>query len=267
MKKLTLASLSLIAIISTGCNRYYYKPNAVNAPMFTDGGQYRLGAGGSVGDGDGAGNTSFFDVQAAASPIKYLGIIGNYSTYRFRPDNPDTSLTSGNVNATAHLTELGVGGYYPLGGRKVKMVTDLYLGGGLGNIRSDVDMDVRKLFIQPGIGMASPWFDVGFSFRISNIKYDNFNSNGRSYGYLRDHQLIDNYGRRIQDGTYWFYEPTITLRAGYKFAKVQFQGAFAHEASYVPWLYNGARFTVGFYLSIEGLVEAARGDESHNNMK
>ncbi len=258
MNKLNITILALATVSLTSCTRYYYKPNAVNAPLFTDGNQYRLGFGGSLGDGDGAGNTSFFDFQAAVSPVKYLGIIGNFSTFRYRPDNPSSSPTSGNVNASANLGELGIGGYYPVGNRKAKFVVDMYAGGGIGSMQSDVNMDVRKIFIQPGFGLATPWVDVGFNFRVNNVKYSNLDVNGRNTQYLLDHYLINEYGGTINNSNYTFFEPAITLRAGYKFAKVQFQGAFATPMSNVPWHYNGARFTVGFYMSIEGIIEAAR---------
>lgn len=255
----SLLFLFIIPFIAlTSCTRYYYKPNGVNTPLFTDGGQAHIGLAGSTGDGDGAGTTNFFDVQASVSPIRHLGIIGNYSTYAFNPDAPDPA--SGNVQARAQLIEGGVGGYYALGNRKVKMVVDLYGGGGTGSIRSDVDMDVTRLFLQPGIGMHSPWVDAAFNMRFSRIMYRNLDDNGRGNNYLISHQLMDIYNnnRRIDQGGYSFFEPTFTVRAGYKFAKAQFQMVISHPVNYVPWHYNGARFTAGFYLSIEDIIELAR---------
>ncbi len=257
--------LIYISVIATGCNRYYYKPNAVNTPLFTDGGQAHLNVAGSMGDGDGAGRTNFFDVQASYSPVKHLGIIGNYSTYGYTPDNYD--FVSGNVDAKAHLIEAGLGGYYPVGDRTFKMVVEMYGGGGAGTIRSDVDMDVTKLFLQPGIGVTSPWFDAAFNMRVSNINYSNLDDNGRGNSYLIDRELINTFtGRRIDEGSYTFMEPSLTVRVGYKFAKAQFQSVFANPVSTLPWRYNGARFTVGFYFSLEGVVDAAKENRGKNNV-
>lgn len=262
MNKQLLSLLIVPAIAFTSCTRYYYKPNGVNTPLFTDGGQAHIGLGGSTGDGDGAGTTNFFDVQASVSPIRHLGIIGNYSTYAFNPDNPDP--VSGNVQARAQLIEGGVGGYYALGQKKVKMVVDLYGGVGTGSIRSDVNLDVTRLFLQPGIGMHSPWVDAAFNMRFSRVMYNNLNDNGRGQNYLVNKQLIDQYNgnRRIDQGGYSFFEPTITVRAGYKFAKAQFQMVLSHAVNNVPWHYNGSRFTAGFYLSIEDIIEAAQNNRS-----
>lgn len=253
MKTICLTCVAILSIFMISCNRYYYKPNGVNTPLFTDKGQLHLDACGSSGDGDGAGKTGFFDAQGAWSPIKHLGIIANYSSYNFTPDNFD--FAAGKVAAKAHLLEGGIGGYYTVGERKIKMVMDIYGGGGAGNIKSDVNMDVMRLFLQPGIGVASPWFDASFNMRLSNVHYSNLTDNGRGIGYLEDHNLIDPLGNRIDQGSYTFMEPSLTVRTGYKFAKAQFQAVFANALSNPYWKYNGARFTVGFYFSLEGLLD------------
>jgi hypothetical protein len=253
MKSENLLLLTVILIGLCSCNRYYYKPSGINAPLFTGGGQAHLSLDGSFGNpknGKAAeGNTYFFDVQGAVSPVNHLAFIANYSTYKYRVLNPDDA--SGHVDAAAHLLEGGIGGYYATQGRKVQMVTDLFAGYGGGPVRSDVNMDARRFFIQPGIGMHSPWFDASFNLRFSILNFSNFYANGRSDDYLITQKLIDNRGRRIDATTYSFAEPGITIRAGYKLAKVQFQMVLANEISQVAWNYNAARFTAGIYFNLE----------------
>lgn len=259
MRHLQLLIIALSAVLITSCNRYYYKPNAVNAPLFTDGGQAHFNFAGSLGNGDDNTtdeSTSFFDIQAAFSPIKHLGIIGNYSTYRYNTLNPD--FASGRVNAHAHLLEGGVGTYYALGERKVKFVMDIYAGGGAGKLSSDVDMDITRYFLQPGIGLTSPWFDFSFNPRVTRVVYANLDANGRDLSYLESQGLVDIYGTAITNGGHTFFEPSFTIRTGYKFAKVQFQGAFATPVDVKAWRHNGARFTVGFYLNIEDMIDLAK---------
>lgn len=245
-------------IILSGCSRYYYRPNAVNAPLFTEGGQARLNAAGSIGnvsDNDYDGNTYFFNAQAAVSPINHLGIIANYSAFSYRTDNTDEA--NGNVNASAHLLEGGIGGYYAKG-RKFKMVVDGYVGYGGGKIHSDVDMRMHRYFFQPGIGLRSPWFDAAFNLRISNVKYLDFDNKGRSNDYLEQRDLINSNGVRIDHRTYTFAEPAFTVRTGYKFAKAQFQVVFAQEMNNVPWRYNAASFSAGISFSVEEAFKATR---------
>ncbi len=255
-KILLLAAGSLLSLSLSSCSRYYYKPNAVNAPLFTDGGQLHLVAAGSVGEGDGAGKTQFFDLQAAYSPIRHLGIIGNFSTYHFDPYEYD--FGEGRVPASAHLGELGVGAYVPVGEGHFKLVVDGYLGGGTGRLESDVDADVHRLFFQPGIGMRSPWVDFAFHLRWSRLYYRNLDDHRRGRDYLFRQGLINDRGRRIDEGGYTFMEPSLTLRTGYRFAKAQFQLALANSMTHTHWDYNSARFTVGFYFELEGLMETIR---------
>lgn len=263
MRKLALLSITLSALFITSCSRYYYKPNAVNAPLFTDGGQAHFNFAGSLGSGDdntSDESTSFFDIQAAVSPIKHLGLIGNYSTYHYNTLNPDFSV--GRVNARAYLLEGGIGGYYAVGENKVKFVIDMYAGGGSGKLSSDVDMNVSRLFLQPGIGITSPWFDFSFNPRVTRVYYSNLDANGHDVQYLQDRGLVDYYGVSITDGGHTFFEPSFTVRTGYKFAKVQFQGAFATPTTVKPWNHNGARFTIGFYFNIEDMIDLAKNGSS-----
>lgn len=260
MKKIIYSALVSMLVLGSSCNRYYYKPNAVNAPMFTDGGQFHVAGAGMTShfeDNNDGGNSYFFDIQAAYSPIKHLGIIGNYSTYAYRPDNVD--VAAGHVDADAHLAEAGIGTYIVGGKGKAKMIADIYAGGGGGSIRSDVDMNVRRLFIQPGIAMRHPAVDVGFNLRITNVKYMDFDDNGRGQNYLIDQNLYD-YQRseRMDERSYFFLEPAFTVRAGYKFIKAQFQWVLATELSNVRWNYNAGRFTVGLHFSLEDALDMAK---------
>lgn len=222
--------------------------------MFTDGMQGHLVAAGSIGgDGDDGDRTTFADLQASFSPIKHLGIIGNYSTYNYSP------VSSTATPARAHLLEGGIGGYIPVGQRKVKMVAELYTGLGTGRLRSDVNMDVNRYFIQPGIGMRSPWVDAAFNLRWAFVNYSNLNDNGRGNQYLVDQQLMDMYGnRRIDKGSFTFVEPGITVRGGYKFIKVQLQMVTSLPVSAIAWNYDPVRFTVGLQFSAEDLADMIR---------
>ena len=88
-------------------------------------------------------------------------------------------------------------------------------------------MRVHRFFFQPGIGVHSPWFDAAFNLRISSVKYLGFDPKGRSNDYLMEHNLLNANGKRIDDGSYTFPEPSFTIRGGYKFAKVQLQKVLA----------------------------------------
>lgn len=262
MRSTLLATCVCFAsIFITGCNRYYYKPNGVNVPLLTDGGQFHLNINGSVSsetDQNGANTRTMnvLDFQGSVSPIKHLGIMAGHSSYQYSTTIPN--FPSGNVNATAGLTEAAVGAYFAPGGQKVKMVVDFYGGWGFGNINSDINADVNRLFFQPGIGMRSPWVDVAFNPRIVNLGFTNFNANGRDDTYLRSQGLIDAGGIRFDQRRYTFFEPCFTVRAGYKFAKVQFQYVFSVPMSAISWNTSPGRLSMGFYFGLEDLLDVVR---------
>lgn len=257
-----LLILTAILIVGSSCNRYYYKPNGVNAPLFTDAGQAHLNVAGSIGGGNNidndieySGTRYAFDLQGSVSPIKHLGIIANYSTTKYIADNPD--FASGNVDSKSHFLEFGAGGYYAKG-KKFKMVLDCYAGYGYGKITGDIDIRMNRIFLQPGIGLRSPAFDAAFNLRLVNVKYHHLDTKGRDNDYLLQQNLINSGGRRIDNTNYGFVEPSFTVRTGYKFLKVQLQMVIAEEMTSVQWHYSPYRYTVGLYFSLEDAIAEAR---------
>ncbi len=247
--------LLLLLCCMCSCNRYYYKPNGVNAPLLTKAGEVHLSASGTP-------DLAFTDVQASFSPTNHLGIIGNYSTFSYKA--PIVDVAAGNVDAHAHLAELGAGYYYVTPG-KVKVVCDIYAGAGGGKMESDVDMSFFRSFIQPGVGIRTPYFECSINYRLSAIKYSNLNTNGHDSGYLVQQNLIYDNNRRIDNTTYLFAEPAITFRGGYKFIKVQTQYVVANALSHVPWQYYNGLFNVGFSFELEELLKMANPKQQKKN--
>ena len=240
------------------CNRYYYQPNSVNVPSLSDAGDVHVVANGSFGADridDTKSRTRVLNLQAAASPVNHLGIIGGYTNYNYHiRENPDPA--SGNVNASANLWEIGVGGYYTAAEnrRGMKLVTDIYVGLGTASLKSDISANATKYFLQPGIGLKSPYFDAFFNLRFSGIKYTDFNALGRDDQYLKDKNLINYEGKRFDNETYVFVEPAFTVRGGYRFIKCQMQLTLSQALSNVDWNHNEALFTVGIYFGLEDLL-------------
>lgn len=244
--------LLLPTLFFAACNSYYYRPSGINDPLFTGGGQLHACFAGTSETND-SDRSYCTDLQLAYSPVNHLGILANYSTYAFRPYDKNVA------KADAYLLEAAAGGYVVPGKGKRKLIADLYIGGGAGQLRSDVDMRLRKFFVQPGIGVRGRIVDMVFNFRFSNIRYADLNVKGHDLTYLNDHHLVDTTsGRNIDNGTYTFFEPGVTLRTGYKFVKAQFQAAFAAPVSVVSWHYNGLRFTFGLHLNLEDALEFAK---------
>lgn len=241
------------SILITSCNRYYYQPNAVNAPMLKDKNDIKLAIAGNLGadelDGMETTNGSI-NFQAAYSPVKYIGLMTNFTNYRYSFQEEDPS--TGKVDAHASLFEGAVGGYYPLIEKDngLKLVADTYVGYGGGKLKSDVNMDFNRLFIQPGINLTFPFFDVGVAARISGIKYTNFDQNGMSAEYINSQNLQD-----ITTDRHFFFEPALTMRGGYKFIKGQLQVVKSAAFENVNWNYDNTMATFGIYFSIEEFMK------------
>jgi hypothetical protein len=249
MTRINLFLLLIIACMSS-CSRYYYKPNGVNAPLLAASQDLHVSA-------NIAGGGEAMNVQAAYSPVNHLGIIGGISTYSFKADNPDPA--TGNVDASAHLGEIGAGYYFTTNaGRNVRFIYDIYGGAGFGAMKSDVNMNALRLFLQPGIGLRTHWFDCSFNLRICDLSYSNLNPNGHDNAYLQQQNLIDPTGKRIDKTHYLFAEPALTLRGGYKFIKFQAQYILSAALSDVPWRYSGNAVNFGLNFQLEDLLMVVR---------
>ena len=85
-------------------------------------------------------------------------------------------------------------------------------------------MSFRKIFVQPSIGLTFDYFDIAFTPSISNVFYYNINNSLGPSNYVYDH--INELSRQR---SYFFLEPAITIRAGWKYVKVQTQFIGIHN--------------------------------------
>jgi hypothetical protein len=239
-KAVGVLSLIFLAVAFSGCSRYYYSPNAVNVPLLSHAGQVRLNAGTGTD-----GHAATKDFQFSFSPLEHLGVMGGYSSWSY--DNGGGT----SANAKARLFEIGAG-YYGLVDNSGYFIYDIYSGAGSGSLQSDVNMNVFKWFVQPGLGVRLKVFEGSINWRLSNIRYSGLNTNGHDLYYLREHHLVDPSGRSIENRNYFFSEPAITFRVGYKCAKFELQFVSANALSYVPWIYNDGLIRIGLSFLING---------------
>lgn len=251
--KAAATSIVAICVLLGGCSRYYYQPNSVNAPMLSEQHDANIVVNGSWGDDDVNGSVAkshVINVQGAYSPLPYFGIIGGYTGFGYNIQN-DPDPQTGRVDASAHLLEIGVGGYYPVYrmGTSMSLIADAYAGFGGGNLNSDVNMGVNRLFVQPGFSLRTPYGDVGVHARLSGLKFGSFDANGRSEEYINEQNLAG-----ITDGRTYFVEPAVTIRGGYKFIKIQLQHVWSAPTKTIPWNHNDNLTTIGLFFSIDDLM-------------
>ncbi|GAA4461435.1 hypothetical protein GCM10023093_06070 [Nemorincola caseinilytica] len=223
-------SLLLLAIVLMGsCSPIYYKPNRVNAPMLTDAGQVHFCV---------APNNA----QVAFSPVRHLGLIGNYAGYRHSGDYG---------REHARMFEVGAG-YYGLidtsrHSDRLRFVYDVY--GGFGAGRIDVrnepgyyypDATLTRAFLQPGIGLRTRIFEMSFNWRVCHLSYSN----------LSAPPVLN--GSPFDGSSYFTMEPALTLRCGYKAIKAELQYVHAMPLSNIEWNYINNTLNVGIAVLING---------------
>ena len=231
-------------IYCSGCSRFYYNSNAVNAPLLTEAGQMHV-----TGSLDYGGDEPAIDIQGAWSPVNHLGIIANLSS--LKQSQGDQGILGQQPAVVARMAEAGAGYYYAYGSKKISLVLDIYGGPGIGYFKSDINSNFARFFVQPGIGMRTHFAELVFNWRMSGIHYFNLNTNGNNDTYLEQQNLLTTNGRRIDHGSYVFSEPSITLRAGYKVLKFQVQYVWVNSLSNVPWNYNTGIFSFGLAFKLE----------------
>lgn len=272
----TAVPLFLFVFINAcGSTNYYYKPNPVNAPALADKGDIHASVNfapdlrkledSDNGVGDKASRGRLFSVQVAASPVKHLGIMASYTNFHYQPAYPG-ELPGGIDNNSTNFFEMGAGTYTVFKQKnRVRLYGDLYAGYGVADMKSDINMRINKYFIQPGLGIRWPWIDASFNVRMAALKFSQFNQLDKSDSYLREHNLIDTYDRRIDEKLYLFMEPSFTFRGGYKYVKTQLQLAWVNQLTEVLWGYHDWVFTLGIYLSWDDFVH--RNDKHIKKMK
>lgn len=211
-----------------------YVPNVLNTPMFSKAGEVNMVA--NFGE-------SGFDPQLSASVTDHIGIMLNGSFW-------DQSGNS--TNYTSHtFMELGAG-YFT----KLKIARfEVYGGYGLGNFYSQYyytpiftdteghlersDADCNRFFIQPGIGLSTEHFEMSLASRFVNVNFFKDTDTGNS----------------LKGIPFFFLEPALTLKAGFKNVKGVFQigtSILLNNDTYVE--YDPFIVSFGLQLSLDAFV-------------
>jgi hypothetical protein len=196
----------------SSCTTTLYMSNGVNCPLLKEQGEVKI-----TGDQT--------DLQVAVGVTRHIGVMANGFCKLYQGER------AFNYKHDGRFGELGVGYFNPF---KNGLVFETYAGAGIGLVRerniyagSDglnhgqgFESQLSRLFVQPGIGYCSQFFELAFTPRFSYVNYMNF----ESYGYSEE-ELAVNYLDHFHliKQPYLFAEPALTLRAGYRFVKVQLQ--------------------------------------------
>ncbi|MBN2214813.1 MAG: hypothetical protein JW723_11260 [Bacteroidales bacterium] len=210
----------LIMLYITSCAPAYV-PNVINTPLCSNPGEFQASVNGGL-----AG----FDPQISYALTDNIAIMLNGSFASRTSDSTD--------NFHKHqFVEMGLG-YYQKFGTSGRFET--YGGAGFGQLRAEYDNELwmtrsnvnsRRFFIQPAIGVSTDFFDGGLAARFV-------------YLYLI---------QESKSNTGVFVEPAITAKVGPKHVKAVFQiglsipvNSGSLEFNYQPFLFSvGLQTTLG----------------------
>ncbi|HLP75136.1 MAG TPA: hypothetical protein VK155_19695 [Bacteroidales bacterium] len=195
--------------------------------MFKEKNEYRLH--GSFGLGTG---TICFEGQGAYSVTSNFGIMTNFMSAK-GIENSSKSWAKGNY------FDVAIGYYKPL---RKSGVFEIY--GGVGGSKQHHQYMAEnydpsnplynnsnagtsnesfiKIFIQPSIGITFNWFDFAFSTRFNRLTFNNIEN---QIDITSNKPEFDKLFFTTQTKNFWFFEPALTIRGGWKYFKIQLQGS------------------------------------------
>lgn len=229
LKICLLLSVVVTICLTSGCSSYYYMPNTQNVPLMKEKGEIKFSANFSAGDyleaHEFQGAYAFSDKFAAIANSQFVNEEG------------------GDIEGRGHIVEAGVGHFIPLSD---KFVFEVYSGLGGGRVRNDYDdasassMKIRKIFLQPQVGLVTKNFDLAISTRLSTLTYHDIETLNASSNpdiiLIRDNR------------TSLLSETALTARFGFKNAKLQAQYVVANNLTFNELPMENYIGSIGFYL-------------------
>ena len=109
------------------------------------------------------------------------------------------------------------------------------------------DVSFIKIFIQPSIGMTFNGFDFAFSTRFNRLS---FNKTDNQIDKLSNEYEFDKLNTIAQTKNFLFFEPALTIRGGWKYLKVQLQGATASYLNNEHYHFDQYHISIGLNVAI-----------------
>lgn len=200
-------TVGALALLGSGGCKTVYVPNTVNVPLLEQRHELRASL---------AANNA----QVAYAVTDHVGLMANGF---LESDDVDRAADSGQAGS-GYLFEGGAGYFTSLPGH---VVAETYGGVGLGHVqhdnwetsggvRSDYSFEASglKLFLQPSIGITRSWFDAALSVRAVALRAVGTVASNYPEARLREDDLLG-----LDQHTWGFVEPAVTVRAGWKWVK------------------------------------------------
>jgi hypothetical protein len=242
----TLFSLPFIFFLS-GCAHKYYVPPAQNVPLFKE--KNELRASGCVG---GTSEISTVDAQAAysftdrfAAMVNYMhGAGGDKTTLNYgKADYLDAAVGYFKAFDKHGVFEIygGVGGSSQ---HHNYQYTDSDFFGKPRQYSGSSDLAFSKVYLQPSIGLTFSGFDIAFTSCISNINFHKISFHMDPNDVER--APLDALSHKRNS---FLFEPSLTLRGGWKYVKMQVQLISSTNMSHSDLKFENGKVSLGIMFA------------------
>jgi hypothetical protein len=206
-----VALAPLAALAALPACKTVYAPNIASTPLLRERGELRA-------------TVDRRNLQLAYAVADHLGLLAN--GYHRKED--ETTDDGEHRRGRGDFVELGAGYFTPLPRVHEWLQLEVYGGLGAGTVSHDItpaggtkrhfETTVSRAFLMPTVGVTRKWFDVALSVRVAGAWYTDPVSEDYGPGELEGDGFADLGGR-----VWWFLEPALTVRAGYKWVKLELQ--------------------------------------------
>lgn len=246
MNKLVTTTLFILVVLSS-CTHYYYVANVQNVPLFKEKNEFRFS--GTYGFGD---YSSCAEVQTAYSITNSIGIMANYMSAKGGKASDNSNYGRGGyfdgaIGYYKPILEHGVFEIY--GGVGGSNQHHQYSSGFYNYYAGTSSLSFTKLFVQPSFGFTFNGIDIAASTRICSLSFHQIeNQIDRQYAQA-DYDKLNNISKK----SYFFLEPAITFRGGWKYVKLQLQAAFTNGLNKGDLSFaEPEHISLGLYIAFAG---------------
>jgi hypothetical protein len=238
MKNYALLLFALL-LLTTACNPIYYSPTTHNVPLLRQKGDVRIAL---------SGAEKRIGLDAAYAVDQHIGIVLSGGSF-FPADDEQGDGGKGK------FVETGFGYFKPISNH---LLFETYGLIGYGNVENHfpstladhptstgiIQANMLRYGIQPNIAFTSTYFDAAFSLRTFGLNY--FNASGNLL-FENEDQLT--YLKK--ENRQFIMEPALTLRAGYKYIKGQFQFGWSRNLSNSEFRQDDVFATLGLIYALD----------------
>ena len=228
-------TLFVLLVLITSCSHTYYVQTTQIVPLFKEKNETQATI--SYGTTD---ETNTIDIQAAHSFTNKFAMTTNVM---FVSGGDDVDGGKG------QYFDVALGYFKPLSPHGV---FEIYGGVGGSNQKHQyayeggyADLSFKKVFIQPSIGLTYSAFDIALTSGFSNINFDYINNQINPN--TRDFDNIEQIGK---NRNYFLFEPSLTIRGGWRFVKLQGQlGLSQNLSSTSSYYFEPLKLNIGLTLA------------------